>query len=170
LWVFVFNALFSQNQSNQQTKAMRLTLQQGAQAAFLSTHGKLPVLFTPQMVMELNKMRPLGDQLEVLPGGMLKHHCGHPECPGYLTNFATQDDLAKNQRHGLFRHLKLLFFPSMQFVPGFHITAERVFRRAPRPLEQVCLFGVFCGFFSNTDWHRHRRTLRRKCTLCCGVK
>ncbi len=124
---------------------MRLTLQQGEQAAFLDTHNKLPMLFTQQMVMELNKTRLPGDQLEVLPGGLLKHHCAFPECPGYLTNFATQSDLAKNQRQGLFRHLKLFFFPSMHYVAGFHVTAERIFRRAPRPLELVCcLFCLVC--------------------------
>ena len=119
---------------------MRLTLQRGEQSEFVELHGGLPQYFTAQTVMDLNKLRPLHDQLELTAGGTLKHHCGHPLCPHYLQSFATQRDLAENERRGLFRHLKLLFYPSKQYVAQFHLTADRIFARAPKPRQLVLLF------------------------------
>ena len=57
-------------------------------------------------VATLNESRPKDDRLELLPSGLLRHHCAYPTCPDYLVNFATPKDRARGQRHGLLKHLK----------------------------------------------------------------
>ena len=76
----------------------------------LETHGHgaphLPRLFSQPEVDALNMERAPTDQLEVMPSGLLRHHCCFPKCPHYLQSFATERDRQLGTREGLFNHFK----------------------------------------------------------------
>ncbi len=44
--------------------------------------------------------RPGHDQLELLDGGLLRHHCAYPLCPLYLVCLATPADRVNGTRRG----------------------------------------------------------------------
>eukprot|EP00339_Tiarina_fusa_P025811 CAMPEP_0117074456 /NCGR_PEP_ID=MMETSP0472-20121206/52454_1 /TAXON_ID=693140 ORGANISM="Tiarina fusus, Strain LIS" /NCGR_SAMPLE_ID=MMETSP0472 /ASSEMBLY_ACC=CAM_ASM_000603 /LENGTH=1413 /DNA_ID=CAMNT_0004799479 /DNA_START=177 /DNA_END=4418 /DNA_ORIENTATION=+ len=63
-------------------------------------------LFTQVEIDEMNQSRAKDDQLQVLPHGMLVHHCCAPNCPDYLQNLQTEKDKKMGKRYGLMKHLR----------------------------------------------------------------
>lgn len=53
----------------------------------------------------------------------MKHHCCNIECPFYLHNFATVDDIKNGTRKGLMNHLKYDIINN-NYVPSFHLVAK----------------------------------------------
>lgn len=94
----------------------------------------------------LNRARPEADRLELLPSGLLRHHCAHPACPVYLVSLATPRDRAAGTRRGLFGHLQQLMHPARMYVPGFHAAAARLAARSrpppPRPAFAAALLAL----------------------------
>ena len=100
-------------------------------AAALESHGAphLPRLFTPAEVDALNMERPSTDQLEVMPSGLLRHHCCFERCPQYLKNLSTERDRQLGTRHGLYRHFKCFISPDRLYYNGAHNIACTLFGR-----------------------------------------
>ena len=100
-------------------------------ALFLSMHGlpHLPRLFSPLELDDLNRARPADDQLELMPCGLLRHHCCFPGCDHYLENFSTARDRKLGQRNGLFAHLKYYVTPNRKYWNGLHVIAASHRRR-----------------------------------------
>ena len=65
-------------------------------AMIYRTYHTVPKLFSESEVFELNKLRPKKDQLELMLGGLLKHHCCYPDCPEYLKDQRTNFDKGIN--------------------------------------------------------------------------
>ena len=115
-------------------------------------HSAATRIFTHAEVDEMNRSRPIDDQLELDPlSGMLLHHCACPSCPFYLQNLQTPKDRAWNQkfmastkktksniytsvrRNGLFRHLEQIYARPQRFEwKGFHRIVKRYL--APLPI------------------------------------
>jgi hypothetical protein len=87
----------------------------------------LPRLFTGMEVDELNLQRPPKDQFELMPSGLLRHHCCFPACKSFLQNFATERDRQLGKRGGMFCHLKFMVVPDRRYWPGLHLVATSVF-------------------------------------------
>ena len=100
-----------------------------ATEALKSTELLLPRLFTPAEVDELNMERPPKDQLELMPSGLLRHHCCFETCPQYMCNMATTRDKQLGTRNGIYRHFKCFFCPDRQYYNGVHNIACTLFRR-----------------------------------------
>ena len=97
-------------------------------------HAGLPKIFTRSEINDLNKTRPIDDQLEVLPNSLLKHHCGYTTCPYYLVNMQTDQDKkfnstkkpgAKDRRNGIRKHLSVDILIG-NYVKGLHKTAQNI--------------------------------------------
>ncbi|KAJ3025036.1 UNVERIFIED_CONTAM: hypothetical protein HDU68_007545 [Siphonaria sp. JEL0065] len=113
------------NLRDYEAKRFKIDLNCKKQALFLHAHQDfMPRLFTHGEIASLNQTRPPSDQLELMPGGMLKHHCSNEKCPEYLLNQATDNDRLYNRRNGLYRHLKWLFIPTPRYIPNFHVLIE----------------------------------------------
>ncbi|CAK0851034.1 unnamed protein product, partial [Prorocentrum cordatum] len=115
---------------------------------FCAVHRGLPRLFSLAEVEELNAGRPPGDQLELLPTGLLKHHCCFPACPQYLADLRTDKDSDRREeaaaagggpgqaagRRGLFRHLAPMSWPEAagedRYVPLVHAVGAVCAQRA----------------------------------------
>lgn len=97
-------------------------------------------VFNYATIGQLNYSRPLNDQLEITPSGMLKHHCSCPNCPMYLVNFATEADIVNGTRHGLFNHLKYDRVNNLH-VPSFHLMAKQFSKNTT--------FEIFCNKMNN---------------------
>jgi hypothetical protein len=65
-------------------------------AIIYRTYHTVPKLFSESEVFELNKLRPATDKLELLLGGLLKHHCCYPDCPEFLKDQRTDFDKGIN--------------------------------------------------------------------------
>uniref|UniRef100_A0A7S2CVD6 Uncharacterized protein n=1 Tax=Octactis speculum TaxID=3111310 RepID=A0A7S2CVD6_9STRA len=112
-------------------KEGRMARLRAEQVVFNETHGlpNLPRIFTPFEADELNLGRPPEDQLEVMPSGLLRHHCTFPNCPDYLVNLSTKNDRDLGFRNGLFRHLRFCRVGSdRSYWPGYHATCVSVYR------------------------------------------
>ncbi len=98
---------------------------------YLEYHQGIPKMFTQQEVDELNRGRSIEDQLILKSTGLLKHHCCFPNCPQYLQNLATLQDIRNNQAHGLDRHMNSCRYLGT-YVKGLHHFAQKY---ASRPFE-----------------------------------
>lgn len=78
-------------------------------------------LFNWKEISEINYYRT--DRLELTGSHLLKHHCCYKNCPQYLINFATENDIKNNTRHGLMNHLKYDHLVN-NYVPSFHMMAK----------------------------------------------
>ena len=107
-------------------------------ATALESHGAphLPRLFTPAEVDALNMVRPPTDQLEIMPSGLLRHHCCFEGCPQYLCNMATTRDTQLGTRHGIYRHFKCFFCPDRLYYNGVHNIACCLFEKYRGKREQ----------------------------------
>ena len=94
------------------------------------THGlpHMPTLFSQQDVDELNMKRPPTEQLELMPSGLLRHHCCFPSCPSYMQSFATEKDRQLGSRGGIYRHLAHFQVPDRRYWPGLHAIAVSTFQ------------------------------------------
>ncbi|KAI9335279.1 hypothetical protein BDR26DRAFT_866041 [Obelidium mucronatum] len=93
---------------------MLVELKLKQQEQFLHVHqDKMPRIFTAGEAAD--------DQLELMPGGLLKHHCTNEDCSEYMVNQATDNDRIHNRRNGLYRHLKWFFIPDKRYIPNFHV-------------------------------------------------
>ncbi|CAE8599710.1 unnamed protein product [Polarella glacialis] len=114
-------------------------------ASFLPAHSGLPKLFRPAEVDELNAKRlSAGNrlQLELLPTGLLKHHCCFPQCPQYLQDLGSEADaraesaerkgvgsaVLANRRYGLFEHLAPMMWAEVHgkdaYIPLLHSASQ----------------------------------------------
>lgn len=99
-------------------------------AVEFATKHTQPKLFTPNEVKKLNKFRPIDDQLELMPSGLLKHHCCYQDCDNYLKNMMTKRDRvnarkhqSKHTRHGIMNHLQ--YDPiNRNYVQNYHVMAS----------------------------------------------
>lgn len=106
----------------------RLKLFEEAQD-FLGYHV-YPKIFNHREVAELNSRRPLDDQLELMPSGLLKHHCCYVQCPEFLQNFATEEDLKNGKtRHGLYKHMRYDISILDSYVPSYHLIGKSIIRK-----------------------------------------
>jgi len=111
--------------------------QQLEQTDFLVIHHGNARAFTHKEITEMNKSRPLGDQLQLTIGShMLVHHCGYPNCPYYLKNLATASDLQTGNNSGLWNHLRGFFYPKQKMITGFHSRCFTVLRGNPNISEE----------------------------------
>jgi hypothetical protein len=92
---------------------------------YVMAHSKIPIIFSIKEVEQLNSKRKPEDQLERLECGLLKHHCCFPECPDYLTDFATEYDKKKNTRKGINKHLKINMLLD-NYYKGIHQEAKKL--------------------------------------------
>ncbi|AYV78747.1 MAG: hypothetical protein Edafosvirus29_11 [Edafosvirus sp.] len=122
-------------------------------AQIYEEYHKFPAVFNYAEIAIMNTKRPPNDQLEMLPNGLLKHHCCYPECPDYLKNFATENDIKLNKRGGLFRHLSLDQTILINYVPEFHLYAHCVMKN------KLTDFNTFKDkmdeHFINSKWYRN---------------
>ena len=109
---------FRSNQKDEQRK-IKTQIQLTKQNEFLEIH-EFPKIFTYDEIEKLNRNRPANDQLNLLPSGLLEHHCAAEKCAFYLHNFATQKDRKFNSRRGIMQHLKYYFVPKKAYFKGFH--------------------------------------------------
>lgn len=114
---------------------------------YIMYHSTVNV-FNYSTIGQLNYSRPLNDQLEITQSGMLKHHCSCPNCPMYLVNFATDEDIKNGTRNGLFNHLKYDRINNLH-VPSFHLMAKQFSKNTT--------FEIFCKkmndyFKNNKTW------------------
>jgi len=77
----------------------------------------------------MNKERPLNDQLELLPGGLLRHHCCYPNCLFYLQNLCTEEDIKTGKRNGLYKHLSRFLWPTNFYLKGLHLHSANLMRK-----------------------------------------
>jgi len=99
------------------------------QKEFLEIHKGNARAFTYSEIRELNKSRPLGDQLSLTSGShMLVHHCGYPACEYYLKNLSSESDLRNGGNSGLWSHLSGFLHPVNYLISGFHARCFTVLR------------------------------------------
>lgn len=130
-----------QSQTSGARHAARSAQRQLVLSSFGPTHAGLPRLFNHKDVSDLNALRPATDQLELLPNGLLKHHCCFPSCPQYLQDLRTEKDklaevseqrgrnlVVAQRRHGLFKHLAPMTWVEAGqedgYVPMLHAAAH----------------------------------------------
>jgi len=109
---------------------------------FLSRHEGSPNLFKPSDVRDLNKNRPPADQLELMPGGLLRHHCCFPKCLFYLQNLATEKDLKDGKRDGIYHHFRQFFYPKRTYIVGLRLGAMEYDAKHPNDTEDAWINGV----------------------------
>ena len=118
--------LLAEKQSDRTTKRLHLRL---AEAEIFRTYHKgLPRLFTKEEVDDLNSRRPKDDQLQVLPTGLLVHHCAFETCPDFLCNFQSTKDMKTGNRHGLMKHLSSDMLLG-RYIKGWHKVSLKVYNR-----------------------------------------
>jgi len=86
-------------------------------------YHKIVKLFNFAEVSDLNTSRSKDDQLELMFGGLLKHHCCYIDCPQYLTNFETEYDKKYGTRYGIMKHLDHNRYIN-NYVKSFHKLAK----------------------------------------------
>ncbi|CAK8989085.1 Hypothetical protein SCF082_LOCUS1669 [Durusdinium trenchii] len=134
------------SQSSGARKAARSAKRQVELSTFAPAHAGLPRRFTPKEISDLNVCREASDQLELLPNGLLCHHCCFPSCPRYLCDLRTEKDklaqaseavgrnaVLASRRNGLFRHLAPMMYPEAQgedvYIPQLHAGIQYALQR-----------------------------------------
>eukprot|EP00456_Euglypha_rotunda_P020014 TRINITY_DN17609_c0_g1_i5.p1 TRINITY_DN17609_c0_g1~~TRINITY_DN17609_c0_g1_i5.p1 ORF type:complete len:296 (+),score=53.42 TRINITY_DN17609_c0_g1_i5:139-1026(+) len=112
-------------------KKERIELAEREAKEFLTTHAGVPNLFTEDDIRRHNKERPVTDQLELMSGGLLRHHCAFPKCLFYLKNLATPEDLEKGHRNGLYHHFRGFFYPKNSYMRGLHKIGDELWKKNP---------------------------------------
>jgi hypothetical protein len=111
---------------------------------FAEYHVFPPKTFTLAQIEEMNKSRPLDNQLELVDmgggsqRGLLKHHCCYPNCPDYLqTNFKTTKDVSFKMRKGLMRHFAFDLEFQGTYFPSLHKFTLAAMRSGTRNIQEV---------------------------------
>jgi hypothetical protein len=103
------------------------------QEEFLKLHPGNARSFTYAEIREMNKSRPISDQLSLTSGShMLYNHCGYPTCPYYLKNLSTESDIRFGTNSGLWGHLHGFSYPKAVMISGFHSRSFTALRSNPR--------------------------------------
>jgi len=123
-------------------KKERLVLAEREAKEFLSQHEGRPNLFTAADIRELNKNRPPTDQLELMPTGLLRHHCCFPKCMYYLQNLASEKDIKGGGRDGLYHHFRQFFYPNRTYIKGLHVAAMEYDSKHQNDSETVWVEGI----------------------------
>jgi hypothetical protein len=103
---------------------------------YLEYHDGLPRLFTENEISMLNLTRSAEDQLVLKPTGLLKHHCCFPNCPMYLVNLATINDIKSNQAHGINKHMNPDRYLGY-YIKGMHHCAQQFAKKPFTKFEEL---------------------------------
>lgn len=98
-------------------------------------HEGLPKIFTPE---DIDKLNSTNDTYELMPNGLLKHHCCYQKCPYYLVNMSTENDKTSKKRHGIMKHLDANQWLN-NYIKGFHRLATNLARKTQSSNEFVSL-------------------------------
>jgi hypothetical protein len=123
----------SKNRSAKVTRRIALRIEDGEK--FIQFHSTIATL-NHREVAEWNYSRPKEDQLELLPSGLLKHHCCYTTCPFYMHNFATEDGKKNGTRLGLMNHLQYNPLHG-NYVKSFHLLGQH-FKTWSKTYQQFC--------------------------------
>lgn len=139
------NAMLAKSHAKHRTKINKFI---ETNQMYITSHTKLPRIFSQKEIDILNQKRKPDNQLERLNNGLLKHHCCFEECPDYLKSFATDKDIVNNTRYGIFAHFKINMLMN-NYYRGIHRHAK-----------------ILCD---KHDTHNFKQNLYKRITRKCAI-